>query len=89
MGRFILHLFAAIAEFERGMIVERVKAGVAAAQKRGKHCGRPKRIFRRDQALAMHAAGMSKRAIARALAVSEITIRRLLPRAADGDSLIQ
>lgn len=34
MGKFILHLFAAIAEFERGMIVERVKAGVTAAQKR-------------------------------------------------------
>lgn len=34
-------IFAALAEFERELIVERTRAGIAAAQARGKHCGRP------------------------------------------------
>ncbi len=34
-------IFAAFAEFERELVVERTRAGIAAAQARGKHCGRP------------------------------------------------
>ena len=34
-------VLAAIAEFERSMISERVKTGMAAAKKRGRHLGRP------------------------------------------------
>jgi len=40
-GRLMFGIFAALAEFERELIVERTRAGVAAAQTRGKHCGRP------------------------------------------------
>ena len=40
-GRLLFEIFAALAEFERELIVERTRAGVAAAQARGKHCGRP------------------------------------------------
>lgn len=40
-GRLMFGIFAALAEFERELIVERTRAGVAAAQARGKHCGRP------------------------------------------------
>ena len=40
-GRLMFGIFAALAEFERELIVERTKAGIAAAQARGKHCGRP------------------------------------------------
>lgn len=38
-GRLMFGIFAALAEFERELIVERTRAGVAAAQTRGKHCG--------------------------------------------------
>jgi DNA invertase Pin-like site-specific DNA recombinase len=78
MGRFLLHLFAALAEFERGLIVERVRSGVAAAKARGKHCGRPKKIFRRDEALALRRAGKSYRAIAAAVGADPKTIRLLV-----------
>jgi DNA invertase Pin-like site-specific DNA recombinase len=40
-GRLVFHIFAAIAEFERQLIVERTHAGLAAARARGRHGGRP------------------------------------------------
>ena len=40
-GRLMFGIFAALAEFERELIAERTKAGIAAAKARGKHCGRP------------------------------------------------
>ena len=41
-GRLQLHILGAIAEFERGRIVERVKAGLARARAQGKTLGRPR-----------------------------------------------
>ncbi|MPV71568.1 recombinase family protein [Burkholderia sp. BE17] len=41
-GRFTFHMLAALAEFERGLISERTRAGMAAARDRGSHIGRPK-----------------------------------------------
>ena len=40
-GRFYFHVMGAMAEFERGRLTERVKAGMARAKKAGKHIGRP------------------------------------------------
>jgi len=55
-----------------------VKAGVAQAKRQGKHCGRPKRGFRRDEAIEMRSRGMSFRAIAHELCVPESTVRLAL-----------
>jgi DNA invertase Pin-like site-specific DNA recombinase len=77
-GKLLMHILAAFAEFERSIIVERVRAGVAEAQRQGKHCGRPKKIFRRDEARRLRAAGMSLRAIARELDISVMTVSRVL-----------
>jgi DNA invertase Pin-like site-specific DNA recombinase len=77
-GKLLMHILAAIAEFERDLIRERVKAGVAEAKRKGKHCGRPKRVFRRDEAVRMRAKGMSWRAIEKALGVPQATIRLAL-----------
>jgi DNA invertase Pin-like site-specific DNA recombinase len=41
-GRLIFHIFGALAEFERDLIRERTKAGLAAARARGRKGGRPK-----------------------------------------------
>ncbi len=41
-GRLQLHILAALAEFERSRIAERVQAGLARARKQGKHLGRPR-----------------------------------------------
>lgn len=40
-GRLQMHVLAAVAEFERSLIVERTKAGLAAAKNRGKKLGHP------------------------------------------------
>jgi DNA invertase Pin-like site-specific DNA recombinase len=77
-GRLLMHVLAAIAEFERDLIQERVRAGVAEAKRQGKHCGRPKKVFRRDEAQKLRAEGLSWRAIARRLGVPQATIRLAL-----------
>ena len=41
-GKLIFHIFSALAEFERDIIRERTKAGLAAARARGRKGGRPK-----------------------------------------------
>jgi DNA invertase Pin-like site-specific DNA recombinase len=40
-GKLVFHIFAALAEFERDLIRERTRAGLAAARARGRHGGRP------------------------------------------------
>ena len=40
-GEFLFHVFGALAQFERSLTQERVKAGLAAAQRRGRRGGRP------------------------------------------------
>ena len=69
MSKFLLHLFAAFAEMERGIIRERVRAGVRAAKAKGTRLGRPQRVFRRDEAIRLRGEGMSWRKIARALEI--------------------
>jgi len=55
-GRLVFHVFAALAEFERGLIRERTMAGLAAARARGRVGGRPKRLdaARRAMAVALY-----------------------------------
>lgn len=43
-GKLIFHIFGALAEFERNLIQERTKAGLAAARARGRKGGRPKAL---------------------------------------------
>jgi DNA invertase Pin-like site-specific DNA recombinase len=52
-GRLTFHLFASLAEFEREIIAERTKAGLAAARARGRKGGRPKGLSKeaRDKAM--------------------------------------
>jgi putative DNA-invertase from lambdoid prophage Rac len=73
-SRLMLHILGAVAEFERGIIVERVKSGIAEAKRRGKHCGRAKRVFRRDEAARLRKGGMSLRAIGVKLGVPFTTV---------------
>ncbi len=48
-GKFTFHVFAALAEFERDIIRERTKAGLAAARARGRVGGRPRGLSRKAQ----------------------------------------
>jgi hypothetical protein len=49
MSKFLLHLFAAFAEMEREIILERVRAGVRNAKAKGTRLRCPQRVFRRDE----------------------------------------
>jgi putative DNA-invertase from lambdoid prophage Rac len=73
-GRLLLHLLASVAEFERETTLERVHAGISAAKAAGKHCGRPQRVFRRDEAVRLREGGLSYRAIAAKLDVPVMTV---------------
>lgn len=77
-AKMFMNMLAVFAEFERDLIVERVRAGVAEAQSRGVHCGRPSKVFRRDQAAELRKQGMSWRKISRELRIPQSTIRKAL-----------
>jgi DNA invertase Pin-like site-specific DNA recombinase len=77
-GELMLSIFAWIAKQERLRISERTKAGMNRARRDGKTLGRPVRVFRRDEALAMKEQGMSLRNIAAELNVSPMTVSRAL-----------
>jgi DNA invertase Pin-like site-specific DNA recombinase len=47
-----MHVLAAVAEFERSVIVERINAGLAAARERGAKFGRPRTLVRHVSAVA-------------------------------------
>lgn len=52
-GKLIFHIFGALAEFERNLIRERTKAGLAAARARGRLGGRPQKLDADKKALAI------------------------------------
>lgn len=80
-AQFMLKLLALLAELERNIIVERVNAGVAEAKRQGKHCGRPAKIFRRDEAARLRQSGLSWRAVAKRLNVPLATVFQAVPKA--------
>ncbi len=75
MGKMIFTVISALAEFERSILIERVKAGVAAAKAKGNSCGRPRKVFRRDIAMEMRRLGNSWRKISQILNVPVSTLR--------------
>ena len=56
-GKLVFGFFAALSEFERELIVERTKAGMAAARARGRNGGRPYKMTAAKLRLAMAAMG--------------------------------
>lgn len=74
-GELMLAVAAWIAKQERLRISERTKAGIERARRQGKHCGRPKRIFRRDEVSELRAQGLSWRKISERLSLPVSTVR--------------
>ena len=79
-GRMAFSMIGTIAEFERSMISERTKAGIASARRRGKRVGRPPMLTpdQLDYAREKIAAGEGRAVTARKLGVGPSTLRRLL-----------
>lgn len=80
-GRFFFHVMASLAQMERELLVERTKAGLAAAKKRGRVGGR-KRVMtssKFEAAKKLLAEGMPPKEIAQNLGVSVPTLYRWCP----------
>jgi DNA invertase Pin-like site-specific DNA recombinase len=75
-GKLQMHILGAIAEFERGRIVERVRAGLQRARTQGIRLGRPRR--RIDPERLATVAGLPAREAARHLGVPRSTLQRAL-----------
>jgi len=82
-GKLTFHIFAALAEFERDILRQRVDAGLKAARLRGRIGGRPKALKEGDlkKARALLRSGeYSKVQVAKELEVSRYTLWRALSR---------
>jgi DNA invertase Pin-like site-specific DNA recombinase len=77
-GRLMFQIIGAMAEFERSLIQERVKAGLQNARAKGKPLGRPRRVVDRDRILQMRAEGTSLRQVANELGIGYGTVRTRL-----------
>jgi len=85
-GRLVFGIFASIAEFERELIRDRVRSGLAAARARGKRLGRPRRHVDVQRVAALRADGHSWRDVGRALGVGVATARTALQERAKNPS---
>ena len=77
-GELMIAIAAWIAKQERLRISERTKAGLAVARAKGKLCGRPWKVFRRDLAEQLRTEGLSWRAIEKRIGIPQATIRKAL-----------
>jgi len=77
-----MHILAAVAQFERELIHERVSAGMRAAKthgtKSGNAIGRPRRVFDREEVVRLRAAGLSIEGVAREMRIGVGTVVRVL-----------
>jgi DNA invertase Pin-like site-specific DNA recombinase len=81
-GRAFAGMLAVFAEFERDILRDRVKAGIAQARKDGRAHGRPATVAPQKQEIKKLAKkGLSQSAIARQLNVGRTSVRRLLAEA--------
>jgi DNA invertase Pin-like site-specific DNA recombinase len=83
----VFGLFASIAEFERELIRDRVRSGMAAARARGARIGRPRKLVDADKVAELRAQGAPWRAIACALGVGVGTARRAAQEHSRKDSV--
>lgn len=81
-GRALAGMLAVFAEFERDILRDRVKAGIAQARQEGKPHGRPPSAALQVQIIReLFDKGISKREIAKQLGISRTSVRRLLASA--------
>ena len=80
-GRFFFHVMAALAQMERELIIERTRAGLAAAKKQGRVGGRPRKMTKNkiESANKLLDAGTLPKDVARHLGVSVATLYRWVP----------
>ena len=78
-GRAMAGMLAIFAEFEREILRERVRAGIARARKEGRPHGRPRTAsLKADEVLRLKAERVSHSEIARRLGIGRTSVRRIL-----------
>ena len=77
-GELLFHIMGAVAQFERDLIAERVRAGIAHARAMGKRIGRPRAPINTSEVQQLRSQGASLRAIAGRLGVPVSRVRRVL-----------
>lgn len=84
-GRMTMQVIAAVAEFERDLLIERTNAGLRTARQKGKRFGRPPALDddSKETARALLAAGVPVSEVARDLGTSRQTIIRVRDAAAE------
>jgi DNA invertase Pin-like site-specific DNA recombinase len=83
LGRALMVIVGAIAELERSLIIERVRAGMRRAQFEGRHIGRNPIEVDLDAMYRDRGRGMSLREIGKAHRISKTTVARLLKQGGD------
>ena len=78
LGRAVVVIIGAIAELERNLIVERVRAGMRRAKLEGRHIGRPALEVDRQALIRDHQTGLSLRQVARMHGISRASVARVL-----------
>ena len=71
-------MMGVFAEFERSMISERVKAGLARARSNGKRLGRPRAVVDVREVRRLKAQGLSLRAVGQQVGLSRTTVMKIL-----------
>ena len=82
MGKMVFTVLGAVAELERSLIAERVRAGLRNARAKGKKLGRPRKAVDASRIAALRRVGRSWAAIGQELGVGEGTVRRAVYRRA-------
>ncbi|MCX5512235.1 DNA invertase [Kaistia algarum] len=83
-GRLILNIFSGFAQFEREMMLERQREGIAKAKAEGKYTGRkPTAKLKADDARALHREGKTVTEIAKALGIGRGSVYRALELAVE------
>jgi DNA invertase Pin-like site-specific DNA recombinase len=81
-GRFFFHVMASLAQMERELLADRTRAGLAAAKKRGRVGGRPRKMTpaKVESAKKLMASGTPAKDVAASLGVSVPTLYRWVPQ---------
>jgi DNA invertase Pin-like site-specific DNA recombinase len=77
-GRLMFQIIAAMAEFERALIQERVRSGLQNAKRQGRRLGRPPLVVDKARIARLRASGASIRAISAQLEVSPATVHKVI-----------
>ncbi len=89
LGRAVVIIIGAIAELERSLIVERVRAGMRRARLEGRHIGRKPLTIDREALLRERAHGRSLSQLAATFRASRATISRELKKAKEANYVIE